>query len=72
VKASKKGNTQLQPGSALAQDQRYYRAVKRIPYTLHWIRQYRVPAIQAMWGFFAHDYPALLANPGHAGYPDGT
>ncbi|MFT2153809.1 GH3 auxin-responsive promoter family protein, partial [Klebsiella pneumoniae] len=36
---------------------------KRIPYTLHWIRQYRVPAIQAMWGFFAHDYPALLANP---------
>lgn len=36
---------------------------KRIPYTLHWIRQYRVPAIQAMWGFFAHDYPTLLANP---------
>ncbi|WP_017477910.1 GH3 auxin-responsive promoter family protein [Pseudomonas sp. PAMC 26793] len=36
---------------------------KRIPYTLHWIRQYRVPAIQAMWGFFGHDYPALHANP---------
>lgn len=36
---------------------------KRIPYTLHWIRQYRVPAIKAMWGFFAHDYPALHANP---------
>ncbi|MEX6676849.1 GH3 auxin-responsive promoter family protein [Pseudomonas sp. W2Oct36] len=36
---------------------------KRIPYTLHWIHQYRVPAIQAMWGFFADDYPALHANP---------
>lgn len=36
---------------------------KKIPYTLHWIRNYRVPAIQAMWGFFIDEFPALLANP---------
>jgi hypothetical protein len=36
---------------------------KRIPYTLHWLLTYRVPAMQAMWGTYLLHHPSLLAHP---------
>lgn len=36
---------------------------KRVPYTLHWLLTYRVPAMQAMWGTYMAHHPELLAHP---------
>lgn len=36
---------------------------KRVPYTLHWVDRYRVPAIQAMWGTYLHYHPEILEHP---------
>ncbi|MCP3820216.1 GH3 auxin-responsive promoter family protein [Streptomyces sp. A3M-1-3] len=36
---------------------------KRVPYTLHWLLKYRVPAIKAMWGTYLEHHPELLAHP---------
>ncbi|MEU6231122.1 GH3 auxin-responsive promoter family protein [Streptomyces sp. NPDC047042] len=38
-------------------------APKRVPYTLHWLLNYRVPAMQAMWGTYLDLHPALLDHP---------
>jgi len=44
---------------------------KRIPYTLHWMTKYRVPAMRAMWGTFLNQCPELLAHP-HATFDTQT
>jgi hypothetical protein len=36
---------------------------KRVPYTLHWLMTYRVPAMRAMWGTYMEYHPELLAHP---------
>ncbi|MEY9939131.1 GH3 auxin-responsive promoter family protein [Streptacidiphilus sp. MAP5-3] len=36
---------------------------KQVPYTLHWLLTYRVPAIKAMWGTYLEHHPELLAHP---------
>ncbi|WNI15002.1 GH3 family domain-containing protein [Actinacidiphila sp. ITFR-21] len=36
---------------------------KRVPYTLHWLLTYRVPAMRAMWGTYLEHHPELLAHP---------
>ncbi|MER7620905.1 GH3 auxin-responsive promoter family protein [Streptomyces sp. NPDC126503] len=36
---------------------------KRVPYTLHWLLTYRIPAMKAMWGTYLEHHPELLAHP---------
>ncbi|MFH8787523.1 GH3 family domain-containing protein [Streptomyces roseoverticillatus] len=36
---------------------------KRVPYTLHWLLTYRIPAMMAMWGTYLEHHPELLAHP---------
>lgn len=36
---------------------------KRVPYTLHWVLNYRIPAMKAMWGTYLKYFPELLAHP---------
>ncbi|MEV6018211.1 GH3 auxin-responsive promoter family protein [Streptomyces sp. NPDC051997] len=36
---------------------------KRVPYTLHWLLTYRIPAMKAMWGTYLLHHPELLAHP---------
>lgn len=36
---------------------------KRVPYTLHWLLTYRIPAMQAMWGTYVEHHPEILAHP---------
>lgn len=36
---------------------------KKIPYTMHWILNYRIPAMKAMWGTYLRYYPELIAHP---------
>ncbi|MFW0788063.1 GH3 family domain-containing protein [Gordonia sp. CPCC 205333] len=36
---------------------------KLVPYTLHWLIAYRMPAIRAMWGTYLHLHPELLDEP---------
>ncbi|MGW1199777.1 GH3 family domain-containing protein [Streptomyces sp. NPDC002536] len=36
---------------------------KRVPYTLHWVLTYRIPAMRAMWGTYLEQHPELLAHP---------
>ncbi|WP_035805226.1 GH3 family domain-containing protein [Kitasatospora mediocidica] len=36
---------------------------KRVPYTLHWLLTYRIPAMQAMWGTYLEYHPEILAGP---------
>ncbi|MER5481205.1 GH3 auxin-responsive promoter family protein [Streptomyces sp. NPDC002734] len=36
---------------------------KRVPYTLHWLLKYRVPAMRAMWGTYLRLQPAILGDP---------
>ncbi|MCC3767423.1 GH3 auxin-responsive promoter family protein [Streptomyces sp. UNOC14_S4] len=36
---------------------------KRVPYTLHWLLTYRIPAMQAMWGTYIEHHPEILAGP---------
>ncbi|MGW1619050.1 GH3 family domain-containing protein [Streptomyces sp. NPDC002172] len=36
---------------------------KRIPYTLHWLLKYRIPAMKAMWGTYLEHHPEILAHP---------
>lgn len=36
---------------------------KRVPYTLHWVLNYRIPAMKAMWGTYSRLHPELLSNP---------
>lgn len=36
---------------------------KRVPYTLHWLLTYRIPAMKAMWGTYLAHHPELLAHP---------
>lgn len=36
---------------------------KKIPYTEHWMSQYRVPAMYAMWGTYLQYCPTMLHHP---------
>ncbi|MEE1756032.1 GH3 family domain-containing protein [Streptomyces sp. SP18CS02] len=36
---------------------------KRIPYTLHWLLTYRIPAMQAMWGTYMEHHLEILDHP---------
>ncbi|MFD6028516.1 GH3 family domain-containing protein [Streptomyces griseoluteus] len=36
---------------------------KRVPYTLHWLLTYRIPAMKAMWGTCLEHHPEILAHP---------
>ncbi|WP_053852327.1 GH3 auxin-responsive promoter family protein [Streptomyces sp. NRRL B-24085] len=36
---------------------------KRVPYTLHWLLTYRIPAMKAMWGTCLELHPEILAHP---------
>ncbi|MEU6736544.1 GH3 auxin-responsive promoter family protein [Streptomyces physcomitrii] len=36
---------------------------KRVPYTLHWLLTYRIPAMAAMWGTYLEHHPELLDHP---------
>jgi GH3 auxin-responsive promoter len=36
---------------------------KRVPYTLHWLLTYRIPAMRAMWGTYLDHHPELLDSP---------
>ncbi|WP_406149312.1 GH3 auxin-responsive promoter family protein [Streptomyces sp. NBC_01012] len=36
---------------------------KRVPYTLHWLLTYRIPAMKAMWGTYMEHHPEILAHP---------
>lgn len=36
---------------------------KRVPYTLHWLLTYRIPAMKAMWSTYIEQHPELLAHP---------
>ncbi|WP_042365429.1 GH3 family domain-containing protein [Streptacidiphilus neutrinimicus] len=36
---------------------------KRVPYTLHWLLTYRIPAMKAMWGTYLAHHPELLDHP---------
>lgn len=36
---------------------------KLVPYTLHWLLTYRIPAMKAMWGTYLEYHPELLAHP---------
>jgi hypothetical protein len=36
---------------------------KRVPYTLHWLLTYRIPAMKAMWGTYLQHHPEILAHP---------
>lgn len=36
---------------------------KRVPYTLHWLLKYRIPAMKAMWGTYLEHHPEILAHP---------
>ncbi|WP_235081487.1 GH3 family domain-containing protein [Serratia rubidaea] len=36
---------------------------KRVPYTLHWMLNYRIPAMKAMWGTYIRLHPNILSNP---------
>lgn len=36
---------------------------KRVPYTLHWLLTYRIPAMRAMWGTYLEHHPELLDSP---------
>ncbi|WP_420078599.1 GH3 family domain-containing protein [Streptomyces sp. JL4002] len=36
---------------------------KRVPYTLHWLLTYRIPAMKAMWGTYLEHHPELLGHP---------
>ncbi|MCZ7458935.1 GH3 family domain-containing protein [Streptomyces sp. WMMC940] len=36
---------------------------KRVPYTLHWLLTYRIPAMKAMWGTYLEHHPEILAHP---------
>jgi hypothetical protein len=38
-------------------------APKRIPYTLHWMSRYRVPAMYSMWDTYLRSASAILENP---------
>ncbi|RAG81905.1 GH3 auxin-responsive promoter [Streptacidiphilus pinicola] len=38
-------------------------APKLVPYTLHWLLTYRIPAMKAMWGTYLEYHPELLAHP---------
>ena len=35
---------------------------KQIPYTQHWMRKYRIPAMHAMWGTFIDAAPQILSH----------
>ena len=35
---------------------------KQIPYTQHWMRNYRIPAMHAMWGTFIDSAPQILLH----------
>ncbi len=36
---------------------------KLVPYTLHWLLTYRIPAMKAMWGTYLEYHPELLYHP---------
>lgn len=36
---------------------------KHVPYTLHWLTRYRIPAIKAMWGCYLNRHPEILDHP---------
>jgi hypothetical protein len=36
---------------------------KKVPYTLHWLTRYRVPAMYAMWATYLDAVPGMLASP---------
>ncbi|ASU78666.1 GH3 auxin-responsive promoter [Actinopolyspora erythraea] len=36
---------------------------KYVPYTLHWLLNYRIPAMKAMWGTYTELHPEILDHP---------
>lgn len=36
---------------------------KCVPYTLHWLTKYRIPAIKIMWSTYLHYHPEILSHP---------
>jgi len=36
---------------------------KKIPYTLHWLQTYRIPAMKVLWATYIRAYPEILDHP---------
>lgn len=36
---------------------------KKIPYTLHWLQTYRIPAMKILWATYIRSYPEILDHP---------
>lgn len=36
---------------------------KKIPYTLHWLQAYRIPAMKVLWATYIRAYPEILDHP---------
>ncbi|MCU1717260.1 GH3 auxin-responsive promoter family protein [Pseudomonas sp. 5P_3.1_Bac2] len=36
---------------------------KKIPYTLHWLQSYRIPAMKVLWATYIRAYPEILDHP---------
>jgi hypothetical protein len=36
---------------------------KKIPYTLHWLQQYRIPAMKILWANYHRNYPEIFDHP---------
>lgn len=36
---------------------------KKIPYTLHWLQAYRIPAMKVLWATYIQNYPGIMDHP---------
>ena len=36
---------------------------KNIPYTLHWLQSYRIPAMKVLWATYIRNFPEILDHP---------
>lgn len=36
---------------------------KKIPYTLHWLQKYRIPAMKVLWATYIRHYPEIMDHP---------
>lgn len=36
---------------------------KKIPYTLHWLQAYRIPAMKVLWATYIRNYPGIMDHP---------
>ncbi|WP_386082419.1 GH3 auxin-responsive promoter family protein [Vreelandella sp. F11] len=36
---------------------------KKIPYTLHWLQAYRIPAMKVLWATYIRNYPEIMDHP---------